>query len=177
MSDLVPGTLTMVLMYSPPFSSTGGAVLSSPAAGWGSDELSTIFSKRVQRDTDDSTSTGSAQTSATSTGGSNASSDDSRGGISGGAVAGIVIGSIAVFASIVVAVLWWRRRRRARLAETLVAEREMVDGAWQKPELEAREQRRQELDMGGQVHEKHGNPVILQPAELPVHTRPSEMPG
>ncbi|KAB2579741.1 hypothetical protein DBV05_g1725 [Lasiodiplodia theobromae] len=169
----VPDAVTTVIGGN----STGGAVLSSPAAGWGFDELSNIFLKRVQRDTDDGTSTGSAQTSATNTGGSNASSDDSRGGLFGGAVAGIVIGSIAAFVAIVVTILWWRRWRRARLTKKLAAEREVVDGGWQKPELEAREQRRQELDMRTQVHETHGDAVAIRPVELPVHTRPSEMPG
>lgn len=152
-------------------------MLSSPAAGWGSDELSTIFSRRVQRDTDDGTSAGSSQTSATTTGGANASSDDNGGPLSSGAVAGIVIGSIAAFVMIVVTILRWRRWRRARLTKKLAAERQVVDGGWQKPELEAREQRRQELDMRAQVHETHGDAVAIRPVELPVHTRPSEMPG
>ncbi|KAH7051994.1 hypothetical protein B0J12DRAFT_60686 [Macrophomina phaseolina] len=147
--------------------SKGGAVLNFPAAGWSSDELSTIFSQRVARDSDDSTaSTGAAAHSA---------SDDSGDGLSGGAIAGIVVGFIAVLTALLL-VSFLSRRKRLQRARAAVTESVQEEIGQQKAEVEAHERWRHELDMGTALYETHATPVIARTAERPVQPRPSELP-
>lgn len=169
----VPEEVTAVIGKS----STGGAVLSSPASGWTTDELSTIFSKRTPRATYSFTTSSNTTTALAGTNTEDsASSQGGTNNLSGGAIAGIVISVVAILIILGVALLW-RMKRNQKLQMGLKDTKEPDDGhGWQKPELEANEQGWHELGMRTEIHEAHGHGVVASRAELPAQSKPSELP-
>lgn len=162
----VPDVVTAVIGGN----SSGGAVVKSPSTGWSSNDLSDIFSQTVARDTykasNDASSSGNSDSP-------KSSPTDTRNstGLSGGAIAGIAIGAIAFIAAVVAGVLAWFKKSKQRTAYSGIADPDMVEPRWRKPELDADNTARYELSEQHWVHEAAGTEVVgnakQYPAELP----------
>ncbi|KAI2469114.1 hypothetical protein F4781DRAFT_395283 [Annulohypoxylon bovei var. microspora] len=139
--------------------SSGGAILNTPSAGWSSEDLGTIFSQTVPRDTYDPTNTTSNSPPPATTKEPDINSSLSQGAIAGIAIA-VVIGVIIFLAGAMV----WLDRRHTPIPKKLMETAKtiaMPDHQWQKPELEGCHTARHELDISvPRPHEVHGEGVL-----------------
>ncbi|KAI1389346.1 uncharacterized protein F4822DRAFT_398018 [Hypoxylon trugodes] len=142
----VPDTVTAIIGGK----SSGGATLKAPSTGWDSQDLETIFSQTMPRDTSSSDPKLSNTPDSTTT----PVLSNEVGGLTQGGIAGIAIAAAVVVIAAIVGMLVWFKRKRAKVEKDPII---IPENDWQKPELEAVNNVRHELD----------NP----------ETRPCEVPG
>jgi len=132
----------------------GGAVIKKPSSGWDSDDLASIFSQTVARDTYDPNASPDNQPSP-----NRRPSPKKR--LSVGAIAGIVVGVVVIVAGIFAAVFWTRKRRSSRGTGATGIALTPSGKEWNKPELDASvEASRYELDHEARVHEVEGKSLV-----------------
>ncbi|KAI0543483.1 hypothetical protein F4679DRAFT_568609, partial [Xylaria curta] len=146
--------------------SSGGARLTSPSGGWGSNDLADVFKQTVARDT--YTTQTNTTTNSTDTPNPSPSSPEAKGssGTSASEIAGIVVGVIIGLVAIAAAVFFLWRRIRTHNAimvagtgdNSALGFEPLGNGDWHKPELDGAV--RHELGDRDPA-QLHGDPAII----------------
>ncbi|KAI0880861.1 uncharacterized protein GGS22DRAFT_77219 [Annulohypoxylon maeteangense] len=149
--------------------SSGNATLNTPSTGWSSEDLETIFSKTVPRDTYELVKKGPNVSASTPSPSPSSEPGDINNSLSQGAIAGIAIAVIMGVIIILVSVLVWLDRKHTPIPRKMVETANiiaMTDSQWQKPELEGCHNARHELGISEpRPHEVHSEGISR--CELP----------
>ncbi|KAI0893125.1 hypothetical protein F4806DRAFT_210603 [Annulohypoxylon nitens] len=146
--------------------SSGHATVRTPSQGWSSEDLNTIFSKTVPRDTYTLVNKASNKSVNSTT---TADPGDINDSLSQGAIAGIAIAVILGVILILAGTLVWLDRRHTPIPKKMMETAKtmaIAHGQWQKPELEGTHNTRHEIGISEpRPHEVHGEGVTKY--ELP----------